>query len=106
MDIAFKEIGLMPDQFWRMTPTELWVVYEAHREREIREYEKWAWIIANLVQPHTRKKVKPEYYFDRKKAEKKLGAREELKEKIKRIKELQEFWDKREVKPDGRRGES
>lgn len=48
LDVA-KDIGVLEHAFWNMTPRELTWRNEIFRRRQIREYERLAWLAHHLM---------------------------------------------------------
>jgi len=56
------ELGLLPWDFWKLTPGELDDLAEGARQRSKEEWYRTAWLVSYLLKPHLKKgkKVTPE----------------------------------------------
>lgn len=60
MEVAFSEIGLLPDEFWDLTWREFNLIAK-HRESVIvREWDIARTLASWSVSPHTKKPIKPQ----------------------------------------------
>lgn len=49
MAVVAAEVGLLPDQWWEMTPREFELHVKGFRNRMERELERLAWHAANII---------------------------------------------------------
>lgn len=76
--------GLTPDQFWSLTIAELLLAIEANGERYREDMEKLAWQTAYLLQPWSKRKVKPSQLLPWSKGEVKF-TKDDNPEKIREV---------------------
>jgi len=60
---AFGQVGLMPSQFYDLLPREWGNMVEGWNERQNRkeeaDWERTRWMTTILLNPHTKKRIKP-----------------------------------------------
>jgi hypothetical protein len=55
--LAFGPLGLKPDEFWKLTPNEIFEMAEGYQERVDTQMHLLAWHAANIMNIHLKKKV-------------------------------------------------
>lgn len=79
--IALGPLGLLPQQFWDMTPGELKDMVEGFKLREELEWRKTAQLAAWIVSPHLKKPVTADKLLGKNK-QKKTTTPEETKARL------------------------
>ena len=76
--IAFGPLSLTPATFWELTLAEFLLLIEGFKDRCQRSQQRDAWILANLLQPHTKEKLRPAMFLgeDQQRGWKKISEEE------------------------------
>ena len=61
--IAYGPLGLTPDVFWSLTYAEFVMMCEGYQERVKVQRHRDAWMLANLLQPHCKERLRPESFL-------------------------------------------
>jgi hypothetical protein len=51
-------LAMRPEEFWRTTPAEMAALAEGYGRRERREWEKFAWLAANIMNCWTKRRIR------------------------------------------------
>lgn len=70
---------------WRSTPAELAVQCEGAREREQRDRQRDAWILANLLQPWSKQRLRAEDFYKPDTPTSSLTKRQKTEEFLRRL---------------------
>ena len=57
--LAFGALALTPQEFYTLTPAELYEMVDGYEWRQERRLEEIALEVAHVVQPHTKKRITP-----------------------------------------------
>jgi hypothetical protein len=61
--VAYGPLNLMPDVFWSLTFHELMLLVKGLQSRQKQLNERDAWLLANLLQPHSKQTLKPKMFL-------------------------------------------
>jgi hypothetical protein len=74
-------LGLMPWDFWRMTPKEYYLRVKGYRKKDERETQKQAQLAAWIMQPHLKKQITPDMLLKKQRTEEDAKASKEAFER-------------------------
>jgi len=77
-EVAFGPLEMRPSEFWVATPAEIKAMSDGWRWRTERNRERDAWMLANLIQPWTKKRLRPSTFL-------KTNAEEDKRMKLRRM---------------------
>jgi hypothetical protein len=61
--LAYGPLTLQPNEFWALTFHELMLLVKGLQSRQARLRERDAWLLANLLQPHSKQTLKPKMFL-------------------------------------------
>lgn len=71
-DIALSELGLMPKEFWALTPYDIQLLYDNKNKKMRYDYELASFYICWITMPHLKKPLKTENVFNWEKIQKEI----------------------------------